>query len=237
VAYNTQRKQPDNVIALREPAPVAAEQPEEPKGMGTAGKVAVGVGIAGGVGLVGFGVYKLGARMGWWGQAPNSIVIDDDKGGGGGGGGGGADESSGGDGNGSGGRRGARALGNPPNISGDPQGYNTVLFPSPAPVRLTLKMLGYKVETSSATLVPDNKPNEEVRRFQIEWNKVIRGLDSGKVKLPDDVTEPLLQHLRGVLDEDGIPGKNTLNAMEIASSIMVRHLISLRWSQLVGQTA
>jgi hypothetical protein len=231
VAYNTQRKQPDNVIALREREPTAPVD-EEPKGLSTAGKVAVGVGVAGGTGLAALGVYKLGVRFGWWGQANNAVVIDDKKDGSRGDGSSGDGSSGGGSGS-----RNIRATGKPPNISGDKQGYNTVMFPSPAPVRLTMIMLGYKVETSSQTLVPDNKPNEEVRRFQVEWNKVIRGLDSGKVKFPPDTSEPLLQHLRGVLDEDGIPGKNTLNGLEIASSIMIRHPFALRWSQLVGQTA
>ena len=83
--------------------------------------------VSGSTGLAALGVYKLGVRFGWWGQANNAVVIDDKKDGSGGDGSSG-DGSSGG---GSGSR--IRATGKPPNISGDKQGYNTVMFPSPAP--------------------------------------------------------------------------------------------------------
>ena len=49
-----------------------------------------------------------------------------------------------------------------------------------------------------------------------DWNRVIRGIDSGKVVLPSSVDKPqLLKHYRGILKVDGIPGKNSLNALEV----------------------
>jgi hypothetical protein len=211
--------------------------------MTTGQKVAVGAGVTTAAGLAGFGLYKLGSRMGWWGQS-NVIVIDEPDGRGGidgkdgKDGANGKDGASGGGGGGGGGStKGGRASGKPPNISGDPQGYNTTRFTSPAPVRLTLIFLGFKVESNDQTLVPNNKPHPEVSRFQREWNRVIRGIDAGKVVVPANMDDPLLKNLRGLLDEDGIPGKNTLNALEIASNTMVRHPLTLRWGQLVEMAA
>lgn len=224
----------DNALARREPAELAQKP-----GLTTGQKVAVGAGITTAAGLAGFGLYKLGSRMGWWGQSP--IVIDEHDGRDGKDGKDGADGKDGSSGGGSGGggssKKGGRASGNPPNISGDPQGYNTTRFSSPAPVRLTMIFLGFKVEHNDQTLVPNNQPNPEVMRFQREWNRVIRGIDSGRVKFPADMDDPLLKNLRGVLTEDGIPGKNTLNALEIASNTMVRHPLTLRWGQLVEMAA
>lgn len=234
------KRNPDNVVAFRHPDEIAETKPVEtkpaPGGLSTGAKVAVGAGITGGLGLAAFGAYQLGKRLGWWGQAHSVIVIDDrkdskDGGGSSDGGTSGGGSSGGGS---SGGSPSGRASGKPPNISGDPEGYNTTRFPSPGPVRMALITMGYKVEANDETLVPNNKPNAEVRRFQTDWNRVIRGIDSGKVKLPD-INEPQLKHYRGLLDEDGIPGKNTLNALEIVWTLMLRHVFTLRWSQLVGQ--
>lgn len=201
----------------------------EPEDRSTMAKVGIGAGAAVGAGLLGFGVYQLGKWLGWWGASSGSIVIDDlptptpDDGGksdtkptptprpdGGGGG-----------------KAGTRASGNPPNSSNDPQGYNTELYPSPSPVRLGLKLIGYSVATGSETLNPDSQPNEEVRRFQREWNRVIKGIDAGVVKLPGSPKIPLwTERLRGLLDTDGVAGKNTLNALEIA---VANHAHNLNW--------
>jgi hypothetical protein len=97
-----------------------------------------------------------------------------------------------------------------------------------------LSEIGYKVEYNNETLVPDNRPNAEVRRFQGEWNKVIHGIDSGKVKLPLTTPRPvMIVGLRGLLVADGIPGKNTLNALEIAVNNQAQN--QLKWTSLVGQ--
>lgn len=220
---------PDNVIALREGMDTPAPTEPERKPLTTGQKVGVGAGALAGAGLLGFGVYKLGQRLGWWGAS--AIVFDDD------------DDSSKSDGGSKpskddkpkpSGGGGIRAIGKPPNVSGDPQGYNTERYPHPGAVRLTMTALGYKVEYSAETLVPNNEPHPEVIRFQREWNKVIKGLDSGRVKFPSPVDDPSkLRSFRGLLDDDGIPGKNTLNAMEIALNNQLKN--KNPWRNLVGQ--
>lgn len=213
-----------NALAIREPDAI-----DTPTGMTTGQKVAVGVGLTGATGLAGFGLYRLGVRRGWWGRAP-LIVIDDSDGKDGKDG---KDGNDGKDGSSGGSRSRSRAIGKPPNMSGDPEGYNTTRFNAPGPVRLTMILLGYKVDANGETLVPNNQPNAEVMRFQREWNRVIRGLDSGKVKPPSVDKTSLLKLLRGLLDEDGIPGKNTLNGLEIAISVALNSLT--KWSTIVGQ--
>jgi hypothetical protein len=220
----------DNVIPLREGTELA--EPDEPREWTTGQKVGLSVGVVGGTSLLAFGLYKLGQRLGWWG-ASSDIVIDDSS-----------DTSGGGS---TPSRRddqpapaptprrtGARAVGTPPNVSGDREGYNTQRYPHPGAVRLTMTALGYKVEYSAETLVPNNQPNSEVTKFQREWNQVIRGLDSGKVEFRSPVDDPSkLQPFRGLLGEDGIPGKNTLNAMEIAINNQLKN--KMPWRSLVEQ--
>ena len=189
-----------------------ADQPRtavyKPEGMTTGQKVGVAAGITTATGLAAFGIYKLGERLGWWGT---TIVINDDDLP--------TDDSSGGksdSGTNPDGSR-TRATGNPPNMSKDPKGYNTELFPGPEPVRLALLAVGgYKVDFSDQQLGGDDDSHPEVERFQADYNKVIRGIDKGRVKLPTDGKEPKkLDYLRGILVVDGIPGKNTLKALEI----------------------
>ena len=220
---------PDNVVPLREGTELDTPKPDDANEWSTGKKVGVGVGVLGGTSLLAFGLYKLGQRLGWWG-ASSDIVIDDSS-----------DSTpsrrddkptptptptpN---------RRGARAVGTPPNVSGDAEGYNTQRYPHPGAVRLTMTALGYKVEYTAETLVPNNQPNSEVTKFQREWNKVIRGLDSGKVEFPSPVDDPSkLESFRGLLGEDGIPGKNTLNAMEIAINNQLKN--KMPWRDLVGQ--
>lgn len=197
-------------------------------------KAGIGAGVALGVGALGYGLFRLGKYLGWWGASSGSIVIDDlpapdgggksdpkptprPDGGGGGGGGGGSSRT--------------RASGNPPNSSNDPQGYNTELYPSPSPVRLGLKLLGYSVPLGTESLNPNSEPNPEVSRFQREWNRVIKGIDGGLVKLPASPKIPVwVDRLRGLLDTDGIAGKNTLNALEIA---VANHAHNLNWRDSV----
>lgn len=199
-------------------------------------KVGIGVGVTAGVGLAGYGVFRLGKWAGWWGRS-SSIVIDEserepskgeDAKPSGGGGGGGTDSVPD-----SGGK--TRAIGKPPNMSGDPQGYNTKVWPSPSPVRLAFKAHGYDMPYSQDAITNASKPHDEVvRRFQRDWNKVINGIDAGKVGLPSDPKDALaLRSLRGLLDDDGVPGKNTLNALEIASANLGKN--GLRWPDLVKE--
>jgi hypothetical protein len=217
VANDTRAITPnDEALALREPDPLVVREQDAlakptPAGMTKWQKAGVGAGVVGATGLAAFGLYRLGAFMGWWGGS-SVIIIDDKKG----------DEPKKNDKKqtddtpADGGQSNARtrAIGKPPNVSGDPEGYNTQRYPHPGSVRLTMTALGYKVEYNAETLVPNNKPHPEVTRFQNDWNRVIRGLDSGKVIFPSGVSDPsMFKPFRGLLDADGIPGKNTLNAM------------------------
>ncbi|MFV8755744.1 hypothetical protein ACNOYE_34770 [Nannocystaceae bacterium ST9] len=201
-----------------EPAEFDDEQPRS-----ALAKVGIGAGVAASTGLLGYGIYRLGKWAGWWGSSV--IVIDDlPK----------PDDAKptptpndGGDKPGK-----KRATGLVPNPSGNAEGYNTTLFPAPLPVRLTLKALGYPVEYSTESLYVDEKPNPEVTRFQREWNKVIKAIDAGAISLPSSGDEPkFLGHLRGVLDVDGVAGKQTLNGLEIAFTNQIKN--ALKWRELV----
>lgn len=207
-------------IAVRDEGDTEAlDEPRE--GMTTPQKVAVGAGVTGAVGLAGFGLFRLGQRFGWWGRT--TIVIDDETT---------TDSSSKKSG---GGSSRARAIGKPPNTSGDPEGYNTELFPHPGAVRMALITTGYKVAVSGDPLVTEGQSNAEVQRFQSDWNKVIHGLDSGKVEFPTPVDDPSkLKQFRGLLVVDGIPGKNTLNGLEIAFGNTLKN--KMKWTKLTGQT-
>jgi hypothetical protein len=189
-------------------------------------KVAIGAGVATGAGLLGFGIYKLGKWAGWWGSS--AIVIDDlpvTP----------ADDSKPSDGDRGGGGSGSkRATGKLPNPSGDPEGYNTTLFPAPLPVRLTMKLLGYSVPFSTDSLYENELPNAEVSRFQREWNKVIKAIDAGTIMLPTSPSESKWTgYLRGVLDVDGVAGKQTLNGLEIAAHNQTKN--GLKWTALVSK--
>jgi hypothetical protein len=240
VAINTNIPN-DEALAVREPDPLAVREPDplavreqealakpSPTALTTLQKVGVGAGAAGATGLAAFGLYRLGAYLGWWGGS-TLIIIDDDK----------RPEPKKKDADDTPADRGesngrSRAIGKPPNVSGDPEGYNTQRYPHPGAVRLTMTGLGYKVEYNGETLVPNNQPHPQVTKFQNDWNRVIRGLDSGKVKFPTSVSDPSkIAAFRGLVDVDGIPGKNTLNAMEIAFNNTLKNMI--KWSSVVGQ--
>ena len=204
----------------------AREEQERKKGLSTGAKVGIGVGVAVGTGLAGFGIYKLGDHYGWW-RRPGGIIIDDSV----------PPPEDGKTPSNSGGGTSTRkrATGRPPNISGDSAGYNTTLWPRPGPIRLAMITQGYKVEANEKPLAPDDTPNAQVSQLQIDWNKVIRGLDSGKVKLPKGVSQPqLFKHFRGLLTVDGIPGKNTLNALEVILTNYTKN--ALYWKKLKEQT-
>ena len=185
------------------------EDQDESEGWSTGAKVGVGVGVVAGSGLLAYGAFRLGLALGWWGGSTNQIIIDGEEGGGGGKGEGSPSE---------GGTGGGVASGNPPNMSGNPEGYNTKLFPSPLAVRIAMKALGYSVEIEGEPLVGYAETHGEVQRFQNDWNTVIKAIDRGKVKLPKDVPEyKYLAMYRGLLTVDDVPGKYTLRAIEIAA--------------------
>ena len=182
------------------------EDQDESEGWSTGAKVGVGVGVVAGSGLLAYGAFRLGLALGWWGGSTNQLIIDGEDGGGSKGD---SKPSEGG---------GGVASGNPPNMSGNPEGYNTKLFPSPLAVRIAMKALGYSVEIEGEPLMGYAETHGEVQRFQNDWNTVIKAIDRGKVKLPKDVPEyKYLAMYRGLLTVDDVPGKYTLRAIEIAA--------------------
>lgn len=84
---------------------------------------------------------------------------------------------------------------NPPNISKDKKGYNRKLFPTARAVRRALRRLGYKVMLTNTAA-----PAMVVRQFQRHYNhcSIKRFPKWGSLKV------------------DGVAGKHTLNAIEIA---------------------
>lgn len=129
----------------------------------------------------------------------------------------------------------------PPNISGDSSGYNTKLFPSPTEVRVIMKTLGYDVAQGSAPLVSSSNPtNAHVSQFQDAFNRVTAAVASGKIKgaglLPfplDNKVPNQWSNLKGRLSVDGVPGKYTLRAMEIAYKFQNENMFL--WSKLVAK--
>jgi len=211
------------------------EASPERTGMSRPGKVGVGVavvgvGVLGMAGLALYGLSRMARNLSWEWLQRTDIIIDDDNSDG-------ADGKDGRDGkDGKPARSGTRkrAVGKPPNVSGDREGYNAVRFKSSAPVRLTMKALGYKVPFNDDPLVSKTaSSNPLVSKFQRDWNSVIRGLDSGKVKLTGLSDPPKAKLFRGLLDIDGVPGKNTLNALEIGFKNWM--INKLKWLALVEQ--
>lgn len=117
------------------------------------------------------------------------------------------------------GEKGPQSPPRPPNISGDPLGYNSYLFRSEPDVAQSLQYLGYKS--------PDG--NAMIRSFQRHWNLVISRLALS----PDryrDIQFP--RQPQGNLQVDGEIGPNTLNAIEVA---MINQRLSsdLAWPNVV----
>jgi hypothetical protein len=133
---------------------------------------------------------------------------------------------------------------NPPNVSHDPAGYNTTAFgapPSPASMRLGLRTVGYQISVWPGDLPkPLNPPagggavlpNPYVIAFQAEWNLVIRKIGAGTLAPKTETAEPLYP-FRGIVATDGIIGKHTLNALEIA--IHNQQKSGVHWKTLVSQ--
>jgi len=122
-------------------------------------------------------------------------------------GGGAADGSStsGGSGGGTSGGTSPQPSNPPPNLSGYPEGYNTMLWASPRNVRDMLSFLGYGVAISDAPLVE----NAHVKQFQKDYNTTVaHGIANG-VKTYE---------AEGNLSTEGTAGKHTLNGLEIIIS-------------------
>lgn len=98
----------------------------------------------------------------------------------------------------------------PPNISGDPQGYNTQMFPDSQAVRSIFEQMRYVDD-----LPPESPPSKQtVRNFQQHWNALTNAVAAGKLSQYKGLNQ--FDNLRGTLSVDGIPGPNTLRALEIA---------------------
>lgn len=116
-----------------------------------------------------------------------------------------------------------KAEGNPPNMSGDPEGYNTQRWPDTAMVCKGFGALGYDVRWKD----PQNKIQlscdehgkvstfdaSQVKQFQRDYNKIALIPGWGGIK--------------GTLAVDGIAGINSMNAIEHAE------LLGIHWMQVV----
>jgi hypothetical protein len=111
----------------------------------------------------------------------------------------------------------------PPNLSGDPKGYNATMFGTPGAVRSAFETLGYSTP-NVANLGPST------RSFQADYTAVSRGFTLGKLSLPNAPAVSAL--VRGQLEVDGDPGPNTLRALEIA--LLIKQSGAL-WYPLVSQ--
>ena len=89
----------------------------------------------------------------------------------------------------------------PPNVSGDPAGYNSTLYPDVMSVRKGLNFLGYPVVNDIQTAIPPSV----VKQYQGDHNQ------AAILGFGDAV---------GWLNEDGVPGAYTLRALEIDVSGM-----------------
>jgi hypothetical protein len=100
---------------------------------------------------------------------------------------------------------------NPPNLSGDPAGYDTNMFPGAQAVRQWFVNMGYSI--GNQFLQEPLIENAGVKKFQRNYNKVSAAVAQGKIKglLGIDRDFPM-----GTVDVDGTAGKNTLNALSIA---------------------
>lgn len=207
----------DSLAMTSEVQPAAAER----RALTPAQKVGVGAGVVAGGGLLAYAVYRVGEHFGWWPDGASGLVFDETDAEPGAEPDGDAPSEGGSKSSSGSGTQAKRARGKPPNISGDSAGYNTELFSSHAAVRIAINKLGYSVPYNGGELSPSGQANPEVRRFQSDWNKVIKGLDSGKVEFPSGAAASdgaRLGYFRGLLGVDGITGRNTFNALEIAFS-------------------
>lgn len=118
---------------------------------------------------------------------------------------GGGPVGGGGSGSGSGG-----GTANPPNLSGNSQGYNTELWPDPKSVRQALANLGYTIQVNDEPVGSEQTKNPGALAFQRDYNKAVE--DGMEMQYGSQAGKALL----GKLEEDGWAGPNMLNALEAA---------------------
>jgi hypothetical protein len=105
-----------------------------------------------------------------------------------------ADTGTSGNGGGGGGGTGSGQPPGPPNVSGHPDGYNANFFSNWTDVNAVFKAMGYAAPAGEVATPP-----AVVRKFQEQYNEA-----SGAGKFGAVAT----------LKVDGVPGKNSLNAIE-----------------------
>ncbi len=107
--------------------------------------------------------------------------------------GGGAADGSGGGGS-------AGGVTRPPNVSSDPDGYNTEVFPNPLAVRSALKLMGYDIAINNDPIGSKDQQHPAALAFQAHYNQASSmGFHGAK----------------GELKMDGWMGADSLNAIEI----------------------
>ena len=111
-----------------------------------------------------------------------------------------------------------------PNISNHPSGYNSVAFPGPLAIRTGLNVVGYNMALNHN---PIPEKDHRVGRFQLDYNKVSSAVAKGELD-GDFAWKPT-----GKLQNDGIAGKNFVNALEIA--ITNQQHRGLHWQTLVDK--
>ncbi len=112
----------------------------------------------------------------------------------------------------------------PPNTSGDPEGYNSDAFRGPLAVRTGLNVVGYNMALNTN---PIPEKDHRVGRFQLDYNKVSAAVAAGRL----DENYAIIP--TGKLQNDGIAGKNFLNALEIA--ITNQQHRGIHWQTLVDK--
>jgi hypothetical protein len=131
---------------------------------------------------------------------------------------------------------GTTTTGGPPNTSGDPAGYNTTLFDSVAKVRYAfLDGAGYDAAQGKLPSMEKTAAGRAiVSRFQSDWNRVVAARSAGTWTAPVVKNPGHAEDLRGRLSVDGVPGKNTLNALEIVWTNKAQN--GLDWQAAAAET-
>lgn len=120
-----------------------------------------------------------------------------------------------------------------PNVSRDPKGYNTKVFPNFAGFRNMLNQLGYQPGNIGVDKKPEGK---SVKRFQEDWNRVAAAVKAGRIGAPwayrpkgfhYTSTEPT-----PIKGGDNVPGGQTANALEIG---FANQMAGRAWQQLVTE--
>lgn len=117
----------------------------------------------------------------------------------------------------------------PSNMSKDPNGYNSKIFPSTFTIKLAFTFLGYDVGILKKTPegVDEIINPAIVKMFQKDYNAISSyGIDGGSfegIKIPKDM---------GHLFEDGNIGPHVLNALEHAMNWIKIYALAGYWQDI-----